>query len=1351
MNGRKRLSVAVFAVLLCMLIAVLVLSAPDLGVAITKPLNQNYTYTNHTVNVTTNPGASSCRYMLGASSTGETWVQANASAGWAARYWHALAVAPNGTMWLVGGHDGSTYYNDIWYSTNGDTWTQANASAAFEGRYGHGFVIKSDGSMWIMGGLNSSGSKLNDIWNSTNGVDWTLVNRSAAWESRNLLQAVITSDDVMWIIGGQNDSGSNFILGDVWNSSNGADWRLVNSTAFLGRREFDAVTGTNNRLWVMGGYAESGSYLNDVWYSDNGIAWQAPNASAEIPWGRRKSLASAFTPSDGRIWISGGYNPDTAGYRNDVWFSQDGANWTQANASAGGAQRQDHQLAVMRNGTMIVAGGYYGATTNDTWLSAAPVAMDGATTAWGKEFNATEGSNFISVECNDTANVWNGTNVSFTVDTVLPTLVFSSPTNTTYNGLSPPAAVNATVSETASSCVHSLNGAANVTMAGSGTEWGKEFTPAEGSNRISVSCNDSAGNRNSTSVSFSLDSIRPVINMSSPLNQTYSTTSLTVNATTNETASSCNFGTNTDGKDENWTRVNGSAFSARNGHTVVNTSGGAMWLIGGTYNDGVPVYRNDVWNSTDGISWTLVNSSAAFSERAYHTSVVDSSGAMWVIAGFNGNTYFNDTWYSTNGAVWTRANASAFPGRYGHSSVVDSTGKIWVIAGLLQSATADPPVTIGSSGVSISGGGGGGTPTPTNTTWYSTDGISWRQANASAFPIRYRHATTIDSSGRMWVLGGIGSGSAFLNDAWHSTDGISWTMANVSTAWSTRAKHSAVSAGSNIFIMGGTDGSTTPFNDMWYSSNGANWAKVNNSNSSWGQRYDSAALSLNSKIWMIAGFSGVTVNELNDTWSTDIPIAFSAMDGSGITWGKNFTVSTGSTFLKVKCYDTAGNPNSTSVWLSVSLGFGMNITKPMNTTYATSSLTVNATTDASVSQCSYSLNHAANVSMDGATTAWGKEFTASNGNSIITVSCNDSSNNWNISSVSFSDSFAVCGNNVCETGETTSSCAADCPAAAASSVGGSSTKQADAPGSYQFDLKKDAETVKQIAEKEIAVKEIAIDANEDVKNVVLKLEKYEELPKAIKKPEGEIYQALEIKLTKEVSIKEAKICFDVENKWIEENDFKKEEVKLAHYSEKPKMQLVSAVREDGTLRASVKSEEVWEELPTNIVEPAKEEDAAEKTSYCAKTTGFSTYAIIARKEAIKEAVEEAKPVVEAIKEQIETPEAMPLIPRQLAPFVPTYAAAVIDVILIIFALAINLWGSQKIAEYEARTEYKCLHLMKNEPAYRKVYAFAKKSLRDGYPKSEIRRVLLEKGINEECVDIILASALSALGKESVLN
>ena len=71
---------------------------------------------------------------------------------------------------------------------------------------------------------------------------------------------------------------------------------------------------------------------------------------------------------------------------------------------------------------------------------------------------------------------------------------------------------------------------------------------------------------------------------------------------------------------------------ARAGHGFVIKSDGSLWIFGGSVSG---IHYNDVWNSTDGATWTLVNSSVAWENRSYFQSLISSDNIMWVIGGEN--------------------------------------------------------------------------------------------------------------------------------------------------------------------------------------------------------------------------------------------------------------------------------------------------------------------------------------------------------------------------------------------------------------------------------------------------------------------------------------------------------------------------------------------------------------------------------------------------------------------------------------------------------------------------------------------------------------------------------------------
>jgi hypothetical protein len=97
--------------------------------------------------------------------------------------------------------------------------------------------------------------------------------------------------------------------------------------------------------------------------------------------------------------------------------------------------------------------------------------------------------------------------------------------------------------------------------------------------------------------------------------------------------------------------------------------------------------------------------------------------------------------------------------------------------------------------------------------WYSTDGINWTQATASAaFSARYSHSSAA-FNGKMWIIGGQDS-TETKNDIWSSLDGSTWTQMSASAGFSPRYGQSSLVFKNELWSIGGTG--NTDYNDVWY-------------------------------------------------------------------------------------------------------------------------------------------------------------------------------------------------------------------------------------------------------------------------------------------------------------------------------------------------------------------------------------------------------------------------------------------------------------------------------------------------------------------------------------------------------
>ncbi len=170
-------------------------------------------------------------------------------------------------------------------------WEKVTGKADFAPRDGAG-ALTFRGRMWLIGGWNP-GDKVhfprtcnNEVWSSTDGARWSLVrpntfrDRSfdpeADWEGRHTAGYAVFRDK-MWIVGGDVNQGH--YQSDVWNSSDGKDWTLVNRAKPVpwGPRALHYTLVFRDRIWVLGGQTMPGfapareTFYRDLWNTDDGV------------------------------------------------------------------------------------------------------------------------------------------------------------------------------------------------------------------------------------------------------------------------------------------------------------------------------------------------------------------------------------------------------------------------------------------------------------------------------------------------------------------------------------------------------------------------------------------------------------------------------------------------------------------------------------------------------------------------------------------------------------------------------------------------------------------------------------------------------------------------------------------------------------------------------------------------------------------------------------------------------------------------------------------------------------------------------------------------------------------------
>jgi len=122
-------------------------------------------------------------------------------------------------------------------------------------------------------------------------------------------------------------------------------------------------------------------------------------------------------------------------------------------------------------------------------------------------------------------------------DTTPPTIIISSPANASTSDTTP--LLNASFGETVSYAWYNVNGTTNSTPVGSTSNLTLELPSlGDGQHNITVYANDSAGNLNSSTVYFTIDTTPPTITITSPANTTYASTSVALNVSASEAVSS---------------------------------------------------------------------------------------------------------------------------------------------------------------------------------------------------------------------------------------------------------------------------------------------------------------------------------------------------------------------------------------------------------------------------------------------------------------------------------------------------------------------------------------------------------------------------------------------------------------------------------------------------------------------------------------------------------------------------------------------------------------------------------------------------------------------------------------------
>ncbi|MEI7792848.1 MAG: hypothetical protein WCI57_05190 [Candidatus Berkelbacteria bacterium] len=245
-----------------------------------------------------------------------------------------------------------------------------------------------------------------------------------------------------------------------------------------------------------------------------------------------------------------------------------------------------------------------------------------------------------------------------------------------------------------------------------------------------------------------------------------------------------------------WTQVaENTPWLDRSGHQV-QVFQDKIWLMGGTSNLGVQL--NDVWSSPDGVKWTKETVAAPWAARADFASVVFDNKLM-IMGGWNTSlpqggefTNFNDVWSTTDGINWDKLTEAAAWSKRAYLSAYIQDKKLFIAGGL----TAIPVAKFADI-------------------YSSTDGINWEKSGE--LPEARGAASVVRADGRLYLIDGYDQDRVY-NYSLYSDNGKIWLPTEKYGYGPSRAFHTALYFKNSVWMIGGTDFDSGQINDLWSTS-----------------------------------------------------------------------------------------------------------------------------------------------------------------------------------------------------------------------------------------------------------------------------------------------------------------------------------------------------------------------------------------------------------------------------------------------------------------------------------------------------------------------------------------------------
>ncbi len=268
----------------------------------------------------------------------------------------------NDKMWLIGGwdppfHEDHLYTcSELWSTPDGISWDY-HGEAPWYGRHISGW-LNHDNALWVIGGDPQSGC-LRDVWKSLDGINWIqILDTIPNFSPLRSNQMTASMGDYIYNFGGQPILYVKENLSQVWRSEDGAIWEQLPDAPWDSRgMVINNCVDDDGNLWLLGGgRLYDRACFSDVWKTSDGINWELINEAA--PWQPRYWHNVAWF--DHKMWVVTGVAFGTD--NSETWYSSDGVEWFEMK-NPPHIGRHAASVTVFHDALWLMAG----IVTNDCW------------------------------------------------------------------------------------------------------------------------------------------------------------------------------------------------------------------------------------------------------------------------------------------------------------------------------------------------------------------------------------------------------------------------------------------------------------------------------------------------------------------------------------------------------------------------------------------------------------------------------------------------------------------------------------------------------------------------------------------------------------------------------------------------------------------------------------------------------------------------------------------------------------------------------------------------------------------------------------------------------------------------